>query len=131
MNRKEREERLEKHKQLILEFLKESFPTKEPILIPHNKKYLYQCRNKDGDFAKVLKFAGELYAKNLGTPVENLKKELAELDKCSPNVFTGRGYITCDEDWQKAVNRLQSINPSRDWNMFEIEEYKGIFMVYD
>lgn len=122
----------DEHKRIILEFLKASFPYKNPVLQEARKKHVYRCYNKDGSIGKLLALASECERVIGLKSSDPLFIEVSrKIEEASPIIFIGRNYITVDKDWQRAVNRLKAVNPNRDWNMFEIEEFQGYSIVWD
>lgn len=126
---------VDEHKRIILEFLKTSFPTKKPVLKNTMRRHVYRCSNEGGTLEKAFSLAkkyDEIPGFNtLDASDPRFIEACHELDKASPIVFIGRNYITIDKNWQRAVKRLQAIDPERNWNMFEIEEFQGYSIVWD
>ena len=58
-------------------------------------------------------------------------KIFAEHEKINPSVFLGRGYVTAGCTIEEAMLGLRMLNRHSDSNMFEIDEFEGIYICWD
>ena len=90
-------------------------------------------RVRNANTPKDYSMFGELYkliqSNNLSK--EEREKVFDEHEKINPSVFIGRGYVTAGCTIEEAMYGLKMLNKNSDKNMFEVDEFEGIWIAYD